>query len=280
MKKLHNKKRNVGILYEQIINYICEQSIHNDFKSINKATSILNKYFKNTNQLKKEYRLFKALSETRGINSSLGVSIIHEAKKACNYHFDPKELEIEKSNLIKELNYSFGKNTIFNKKVDNFKIYATIQTLLNEWRKKSDKDLSVIANYENVLLEWVTGESSTVINEDTPAIDYSNVDSFVVDIMNENFNKKYSNKLLDEQKELIRMYSADDSSLCDFLSEIKKTTLSALIAHKKECDNNTLLESYDVVLDNINNLNCSLIKEDNIKRFLSLSKLKSEILGE
>ena len=49
-------------------------------------------------------------------------------------HFNQKDLDLEKSKLIKLLNYTFGKGKIFERKVKNYTMYATIQTLLNEWR--------------------------------------------------------------------------------------------------------------------------------------------------
>ena len=81
MGKLHNKKRNVGIIYEQIITFICSQTIEGNNKDAKIAAAILKEHFALNTQLNKEYKLFKALAETRGISESLGTSIINEAKK-------------------------------------------------------------------------------------------------------------------------------------------------------------------------------------------------------
>ena len=138
MPRSHNKKRNVGIIYEQIINFVCGRLLEEDKKSAENAVSIVKSHFRPNSQLYKEYKLFKALATTHNVNDQLASSIINEAKKACNKMFNNESLEKEKSSLIRDLNYAFGKGVIFEEKVSNYRTYATIQTLLNEWRNNSN----------------------------------------------------------------------------------------------------------------------------------------------
>ena len=137
MAKNHNKKRNIGIIYEQIINFVCERLMEDDNQNAEKAISIIKNNFTEGSQLFKEYKLFKALSETKETSDTLATAIIKEAKTACNHMFNNKTLEDEKSSLIRDLNYAFGKGVIFETKVKHYRLYATIQTLLNEWRSKN-----------------------------------------------------------------------------------------------------------------------------------------------
>ena len=108
MSRSHNKKRNVGIIYEQIVLFICNSLLENNKKDAEMATNIIAKHFKKGSQLYKEHKLFSALINTNNISEQLASSIISEAKKACNNLFDSRELEKEKSMLIKDLNYCFG----------------------------------------------------------------------------------------------------------------------------------------------------------------------------
>ena len=96
MAKTHNKKRNIGIIYEQIIQFICKKVMESDEVSSEKAVEIIKENFAKGTQLNKEYKLFKALAKTKNISSPLANSIIFEAKKACNNMFDGKKLEREK----------------------------------------------------------------------------------------------------------------------------------------------------------------------------------------
>ena len=120
MAKVHNKKRNIGIIYEQVIQYICNRLLENDEEVAKKGIAIIKESFKEGTQLNKEYRLFKALVTTKNVSDHLASSIINEAKKACNHHFDNKVLEEEKSSLIHNLNRTFGKGVIFEESVKNY----------------------------------------------------------------------------------------------------------------------------------------------------------------
>ena len=117
MAKIHNKKRNIGIIYEQIVQYICKKAMENNEADSETGMRIIKECFRKGTQLNKEYRLFKALADTKGISGPLANSIIFEAKKACNNMFDSEKLEKEKSGLIRKLNYSFGKGKIFEESV-------------------------------------------------------------------------------------------------------------------------------------------------------------------
>lgn len=279
MKKIHNKKRNVGIIYEQIVTFICEQAIQNNDVDSKKALDILRKHFKKGTQLHKEYKLFTALHKTRNITESLSMSIINECKQACNYHFDEEKLEIEKSLLIKELNYNFGKGVIFENKVKDYKIYATIQVLLNEWRLKTNRDIEKIGLFESKLQNWLMTKdetkSSVVIKE---------YDPLVTKLMKEKYENKYSKLLNNQQKEIIDIFmnieQQEESLLTEKLSILKENALLTVKKFKKDCNNSTLLENIDNVISNINTLDCEVITENNIEKFLYISKLIEEIKGE
>ena len=66
----HNKKRNVGIIYELFSRYISELVLEGDKKRIKSATKILEKRFKKGTELYKEFRLFNAL-----VNSEISVHL-------------------------------------------------------------------------------------------------------------------------------------------------------------------------------------------------------------
>ena len=106
MARSHNKKRNVGIIYEQVMSFICEKLMEDNSLEAEKAINIIKENFNNNTQLRKEFKLFKALAETHDITGNLANLIISEAKSACNKMFDSQKLEKEKSKLIKDLNPS------------------------------------------------------------------------------------------------------------------------------------------------------------------------------
>jgi len=279
MTKVHNKKRNVGIIYDQIISTLCECHLNNDSESVEKISKIMTENFKKGSQLQKELQFFSSFLKMSNLNDSLSSSIINEAKKACKSHFSQEELDMEKSKLIKDLNYAFGKGKIFEKKVDNYKLYATIQTLLNEWRNEDNSDFSTISEYEIKLNDWLTRDSNT--KEELNESKFKGIDNLTLKIMNDKFNKKYSNILNEDQKNLIKEYfaSEDNSSIIKAFSNIKNKTILNLNSFKTSNTNTYLKESYNVVLNNIQNLDESDLSEENLKKFLTVAKLNDELKG-
>lgn len=280
MTKVHNKKRNVGIIYDQIISTLCECHLKNDSESVEKISKIISENFKKGSQLQKELQFFNSFLKISNISDSLSASIINEAKKACKSHFSQEELDLEKSKLIKDLNYAFGKGKIFERKVDNYKLYATIQTLLNEWRSEENKDFATISEYEIKLNEWLT--RSEVDAEYSEENKFGQIDNLTLKIMNEKFNKKYNNVLNEDQKSLIKEYfaSEDNSSIIRAFSHIKNKTIDNLNSFKSNNTNTYLKESYDTVLNNIKSLDESNLSEENLQRFLTIAKLNDEIQGD
>lgn len=275
MAKNHNKKRNIGIIYEQIINFVCERLMEDDKQSAENAINIIKKNFKKDSQLYKEYKLFKALSETSGISETLATSIIKEAKKACNHMFDNKKLEEEKSFLIKDLNYTFGKGNIFEFKVKNYRTYATIQTLINEWRKETPS-FDKVTEYEIKLHENLVAKKQVIKETIIP----KKVDSLTYKIMNEMFENKYNSRLNESQREMISYFIKDnEDSLTNKYRSLKKSCINILESYIHDCNNEILNEKYSNVKSNIEKLNCDDMSKDNLQRFLTIGKLKEEIIG-
>ena len=277
MAKVHNKKRNIGIIYEQVIQYICNRLLENDEEVAKKGINIIKESFKEGTQLNKEYRLFKALATTKNVSEHLASSIISEAKKACNYHFDNKLLEEEKSSLIHSLNYAFGKGVIFEENVKNYRIYATIQTLLNEWRNPSN-NFDRITEFEIKLHESLTEKK--VIEESR---EYENIkfDKMTYGIMKKIFDEKYNRILSESQKELIQYYTNnEDNKLIEHCKKIKTDTVSELDRYITSCDNEIVKSKYRGVKNNVESINENNIDKITLKKLLTVSKLKEELSGE
>lgn len=274
MAKSHNKKRNVGIIYEQIMSFICEKLMEDNKPEAEKAINIVKENFNTNSQLYKEFKLFKALAETHEVTDNLANLIITEAKSASNNMFDNYKLEKEKSKLIKDLNYTFGKGVIFEQNVSNYKIYATIQTLLNEWRN-NDNNFDKVTEYEIVLHENLTKKADKVIEE---VVQPSNLTR---KLMKEIFDKKFSNILSESQKKLINLYTNEkDELVTEAFSNIKNECLELFESYMKNCDNSILNNKYNDIKDKLSSLNENDVSKDNLSKFLITLKLSEEILGE
>ena len=277
MAKTHNKKRNIGIIYEQIIQFICKKVMESDEVSSEKAVEIIKENFAKGTQLNKEYKLFKALAKTKNISSPLANSIIFEAKKACNNMFDNDKLEKEKSKLIKDLNYSFGKGVIFKENVKDYRIYATIQTLLNEWRDPKNASFDLTTKYEIKLHENLTSKEEIISENKT----LPKVDNLTFKLMNNIFEKKYKNILNHDQNIILECYAKNDiSKLKENFHTLKENTIFHLNNYIDNSSNQVILEKYKKVKQNITNISEEDVSKENLQRYLTIAKLKEEILGE
>lgn len=275
MNNKHNKKRNVGIVYEQLLRYVSEKIIENRQGMSKKAVKIIENRFNKNTELYKEFRLVNALVNSNVSGTHIAAGILTEAKEAAR-RIDQRKLMKEKSLLIKDINYELKENNFFNKKILNYKDYATVQTLINEWCKKDKADLAKQIHYEKLVVEHLVKEKEVIqlIGED------SRSDKLVFKILSEKINKKYGINLNSEQKDIIRnyaVYADDPNSLKVYLNNLKKKTVKTLENLRETTDNRVLLSKIDVVVENVSNLSSQDVNDETIKKFLTLSNLKYEI---
>ena len=278
MAKYHNKKRNIGIIYEQLINYTSKKMVSNEKEKVELAVSIIREHFKKDTQLYKEYKLFKALASTNNISDNLATSIIEKAKVASNKMFNDKQLQKEKSSLIKKLNYSFGKGVIFKENIENYRTYATIQTLLNEWRN-TNSDFELLTEFEiklhNLLTEKREESQKEVIKENRKL---SNLE---FNIMNNIYKEKYEKNLTEIQNKILSSYLKDDKeSLRESFTKLKIDTLSLLEKYGTSTDNMLIKQKYKTIKESISILEEENFNKENIHKYLTLSKLYNELLGD
>jgi len=279
MSKSHNKKRNVGIIYEQLLRTMAEALISDETEKYQTTLKIIRTHFAPETQLYREFRLFNALVKTTVDKESLATRILQEAKVAA-LGFDRDQLRKEKAALIKDINYSLSDPGFYSQRINEYREYATIQTLLNDWRSSSPTNLSRVADYENKVCNFLLTEkndqSLSVLRDD-------NVSGLTVRLMTEKFNSRYGQQLNDDQQMLIREYvfstqRGETAQFRGYLNELKQTLTEELEIFSKACDNQILNEKMDRVSSAVTSLDTSSINDDTVTRFLLVSQLKSEIM--
>ena len=181
MSKTHNKKRNVGIIYEQLVRKVSESLVEGDMDRANLVLDILKKNFRKGTELYKEFRLFNALVKTTVSSDSIATKILSEAKSAAQVH-SAGLLRSEKSKLIKVINHTLDDETFYRTRIDDYRTYATIQTLLNDWRSGSNADIKRVALYEDKIHTWLVTEKPERNLDDMRTND---IDKLTVKIMRE-----------------------------------------------------------------------------------------------
>ena len=271
----HNKKRNVGIIYEQLLAVAAKGIVESKPALTQKAKKLISRFYKEGTEIYREHRLFKALVEPHIEDGSLATKILGEAKKAANNH-NTGRLEREKSRLIKEINYSFGKG-FYQQKVENYTKYATIQTLLNDWRTPA-ADIHRVTLYEakvhKILLE--EKQTKTLVKEHN-----KEVDNLVVKVMTDKYNSKYGKQLTDVQQMLVKQYvfaeNGNSAGFKSMLKRIKETVIRDLVDYQAECDNNHVANKINEVKEDIRSLDINTLDDQTMTRFLTLCDLSEEL---
>jgi hypothetical protein len=275
----HNKKRNVGIVYELLLRHVSAKLVENKKDEAQIALDIIEKRFDHSTELFKEFRLFKALTTSSADDSAIAAAIIQESKAAAK-RIDSEKLEAEKGRLIHDINYKINESTFYTASISDYKTYATIQTLINSWQSDDRADLAKMVMYEGQLIQKLleVKEPAPVLAEQKT----EDTDKLVIKIMTEKLNEKYAGTLTTEQKDIIKNYvfaaaSDDMSEFTTYLEGIKSNTLNMISELHRTTDNDIILEKVEEVKNKITSLSTDDIQDSTIQRFLQVSSLKDEL---
>lgn len=268
----HNKKRNVGLIYEFLVRAASEAIIEGDDKKRDTALKIIKKHFSKNSELYKEFRLFHSLVATTVVSESVADKILESAKQASKC-YNEKTLDHEKSMLIRSVNHLLNDPKFYNRRVNEYTIYATVQTLLNEWRKKVPDNIVVVAEFEQQLKEWLLSK------KEVPTVEQTDADPLVEKLMIKKFNDRYGGQLTKEQSDLIRSYIFSNGELTNKMTSLKESTLNEIGNYLKEHGKGYVSQKLQKAKEIIQEAKIENTDESVIK-FLDVAKLKHEIVSK
>ena len=282
MSRSHNKKRNIGIIYELLLRSISSSLIANEKDRAEKALKIIENRFDKSTEVYKEFRLFNALANSSVSDSSVVAAILTEARQACE-RCNVEKLDKEKSILIRDINYNLKDENFYFRRIPEYKSYATIQTLLNDWRSKDKAPLTRIVEYQSKVAERLLSNSPD--KKDISEEKNENINSLVVKIMTEKLNKKYHKKFSKSQREILTEYvfsisENSDQNIRTKLKEIRDNINIEMTALYKSTENKIILEKIEKVTEKINSIKIEKIDDLVISKFLTLTDLRKEINEE
>jgi hypothetical protein len=116
---------------------------------------------------------------------------------------DAKRIDIKKSNLIKEINHGFGQNFWDEHRVPDYRLYATIQMIIDAARSAQRLTESVQSiQLEEGLVRYMTSVTEFAVapppNQD--------IDQLVMAMTAKKFQEKYSHSLNPNQKVLLEKF--------------------------------------------------------------------------
>tara|TARA_R100000008_G_C3568115_1_gene160358 strand:+ start:148 stop:966 length:819 start_codon:yes stop_codon:yes gene_type:complete len=272
MRHRHNKKRNTAFLFEATVRELTKSIVAKDHEKRKKILSILREHFGKGTVLSQEYDLYKTLEAGQDLESRVAQKLINEVKKVHS-SLDAKKIFREQSSFIKAINYEISKN-VFNNFVPNYKDLATIYQMF-------DSDVSI---KKKVILEEKIMSSLTLTAVDQAQSNKTPTDSLVYNTFVKSFNEKYSENLLEEQKQLINKYltSYADNKLelkiylNEEISRIKDKIKIFMESHEVKQDQQ-MLSRFNNVMRVIGSLREKELDSNLIETTAKIQKLVSEI---
>jgi hypothetical protein len=228
----HSKIKNTGILFELLVRQITADTLSG---RESKAVNILKKYFVKS-ELGKEYKLYETLSKHRNLTEGKAEIVINsvvETSKGLNRG----AIKRQKYNLIKEISTHYNIEDFFKTKLPNYKLHASLYTLLELYNTNINNPDQLIENKINIL-ETLTSKSvdKQKVKEDI-LVEFQSYDKdlriLTYKVLLEKFNEKYSSLNNDQKLILKEFVNSVDSTpkLRDFYNtkiEELKTKLTAL----------------------------------------------------
>lgn len=281
----HNKKRNVGLVYEFLARYLAEAILTNSDTKIAKTKTLLRKHFNKGTDLHKEFRLFKLLHESRVSSHESAVSLIDKVKKTVRLQSQSR-LDLEKTSLIHDINSQLNEDQrFFSKTIPDYKTLATIQVLLNRWRTTEEttevlqESITEVVDLEDKLVQHLTStrepEPTSVLSMTTDEIN-----GLVVKTMMDKINQKFASVLNETQKKIVQSYAFQDTqSLKTLMTEVRDRTLVLIDKTlATSLPDNDLRQKLQEVNSSLLNNAVITTDEATIAFYLGVSKLEQELL--
>ena len=269
----HNKKRNVGLIYELLVRRLSKAVVEDDSPKIQQINQIIANRFRPGTELYKEFRLFNAIASTEGVSEQLAFRILDEAKTASMDH-NAKNLDREKSLLIKDINHQLNESDFYDLKIENYPMYASAQQLFNFWRSGS-RNISEVVKHEQTVHAWLTQKKDSVqLNEEKT----QDINDLTVKIMQEKFEAKYGASLNSDQSSLLRLFcEGNDEKLLAFMNELNTKVNVQARKVKKVMSNDKFLFEKVVRVENIIKEEVSTCDIDEVSKSMAVAQLLSEL---
>ena len=272
MKLKHNKKRNTAFLYETLIKELTKAVVAKEDSRKNAIIAMLKEHFSKGAILGKELDLYKAIKDTSHLDVYTAERLISETKKQYS-EMDKQAIFEAQSILIESINKVVGK-AAFSNFVPNYKTLASISQIFSD---------SLTAK-EKVLLERkVMGRLVSRPRLNAEKKEMEHIDNLVFKKVIENFNKKYSGQLLNEQQELLNKYILSFNSsglefkvyLNEELTRIKEN-LTVLQKSDEFRQDRDMLKKLTEIEDVVGRFQTKKIDTNMIEKVMSIQNLIAE----
>jgi len=198
----HSKFKNTGLLFELLVRRITADTLEGKDSA---AIDILKKYFLNS-ELGKEYKLYEQLSKYKNLTESKAELVINSLVETSS-KLNRTEVRKQRYNLVREIKENYSVEKFFKVKINNYKIYAALNNLI-ENHTSTDIAPEVVINNKMTLLEHLSKapveEKRDELMEEFNGYD-KDLKMLTYRVLLEKFNEKYDD-LKSAQKEVLKEF--------------------------------------------------------------------------
>lgn len=282
----HNKIKNTSILFELLTRRLTSDIINGVENS--PAQRLIEKYFRNTTELGKEYVLYQALVKQRFDSKEKAEDFLNEVIDA-HKKLKVNEIKRSKYSLLKEIGDEFELDDFFRPKIENYRLFASIYKILQSKSLNESISPEDVVNSKFTIIDNIIGASSAISVQPGDAMinEYAEQDEdlrlLAYKILVEKFNEKYSG-LDTQQKTLIKEYINNISSANSLTSYIKTEIpiiQKQLIERVKKIDDKIMKIKIGEVVNQLELMKEIKVYNDNhIMAILNSYELIKELTGE
>lgn len=278
----HNKRRNVGIVYEMLARCISESMLEGSRTTASSAMKVLKKYFGKDQPLAKELAIHQAVMSARGVELPLARRIIAEAMREAA-ELDRRLCDIKKSNLIKEINYGFGQDFFDRFRIPEYRALASVHLLI----QSAGSCKSLTEKIDRATLEESVVKFMCSGVERTRTVVAEGRDSVAFKIASSEFKKVYGKALLPEQVALLEAFNVasmggERKTYRALAENARKGSIDCIgkYLRTEDCKNDPVLsERVNKVLGEISSMKISL-SEGCLEDLMNAQGLCAEMAAE
>ena len=279
MQKLrHNKKRNLGLVYEFLTREVSSALVAEDRHRAARAMEVISKHLSPGSPLYEELSLHRQVMESRGASERLARRIIDELKAAgIRFSANSSRREAAKSALIHEMNRVFGREVFDRYRIADYTAHASSNILMNRGVDSRLDEAVDVARVEEHLLEFLTATPAAPPKFDRDASLYAY--KTAVGLFEEEFGKELSAPQAALLKEYVRVSLGGNPAPFQRTFERQRKELKEFLRFRRSDEvfqsDPEMAGRLDEAIADLDSLDPS--KEESVERMMLYHNLRKEI---
>lgn len=279
MQKLrHNKKRNLGLVYEFLTREVSSALMAGDRGRAAKAMAIIDRHLSSGTELFEELSLHRQIIESRGVSERLARRIIDELKSAgIKFAARVRRQDAAKSALIHEMNKTFGRDVFDRYRIADYTAHASINIIMSRGIDARLDEAIEAAKVEEHLLEFLSTSKDEPAKFDRDASLYAY--KTAIGLFEKEFGKELSAPQSTLLKEYIRVSLGGNPAPFQRTFEKQRNELREILRHNRADkvfqDDKDMTARLDEAIAGLDVLDSS--KEESVERLMLYHNLKKEI---